>query len=385
MKKNIAIVTSTRAEFGILKPLIMGLKKHGSFKTDLIVTGSHLSTLFGKTETEITASEIEIDTRIDILSGVEQDSLYTSLVSANTLKLFSLHFSKKKYDSIIILGDRFEILAVAQAAFLLQIPIIHLHGGELTLGSMDDSIRHAITKLSSLHFTSTEVYKKRVIQLGEQPGSVFCSGAPGLDTLENKALSKEQLEKDLQIDLSKSTCLCTFHPVTNSADSGLGELKAFTSALLASPFDSIIFTMPNIDPGNLEMRSHLIQLQAQNPIRIKTFESLGHLKYTSLMKYSNVVAGNSSSGLLEAPFFKRPVVNIGSRQGGRVFDPRLVLNSEPNERSIKSALEDQLKLSMTTPLPSSSLYGDGTATKRILKTLEQVNFKLLTPKKFYDL
>lgn len=380
-----AVITSTRAEFGILKPLIQALKSHPSFQADLIVTASHLHEDSGKTENEILEAGLTIDHRIKVFDSVPKTNTDMGAVAAKSLDAFNSHFSKYTYDFIVLLGDRFEILSIAQAAFFQKIPVVHLHGGELTLGSMDDSIRHAITKLSSLHFTSSKIYKARVEQLGEQPSSVFACGAPGLDSSNSDSLlNKKELEEALTIDLSKTTALCTFHPVTNLADNGLESLNNFLQGLLKSNVESILFTMPNIDPGNLEMRTVILAAKEKYPDRIKTFESLGHQKYTSLIKHTNLVAGNSSSGLLEAPFFAKPVVNIGSRQEGRVFDKNHVLNVEDNVDKISEALNIQLALDLSNKLIPSLVYGDGTATGKILASLLKADFTKLTPKRFYD-
>jgi len=383
MKKKIAFVTSSRAEFGILKPLIKACKKSTSFEAKLIVTGTHLSSFFGKTEDEILNSGLTIDFKIPIIETAASSNSDAAFIAAKAMKGFTEIFEKNKFDGLVILGDRFEILSIAVTAFLMRIPIVHLHGGEKTSGSLDDSTRHAITKLSSLHFTSTEAYRKRVIQLGEKPDKVFNVGALGLDGSQSgDFLNSNELEEDLNLTLNSKTAVCTFHPITVAGDNGLSELENLIEGLEASSLEAIIFTLPNMDPGNLEFRKAILNYSETSSKSIHCFESLGHKNYISLLKVVELVVGNSSSGLIEAPFFSRKVLNIGSRQEGRLSDPKFVKNIAADAKQIQNAINQSLKAPiLKTP---SLLHGDGNTTDKILKTLAKTDFSKLLKKDFYD-
>lgn len=337
MKKTISILTATRAEYGLLKPIITKLNYSKHLDIRLVVTGAHLSPEFGLTYKEIENDGFNIDKKIEILlssdtpSGISK-SMGLAMVS------FADYFMSIKPDLLVVLGDRYETLAVALTAMNQRIPIAHLYGGETTEGAIDESIRHALSKLSYLHFTSTEAYRKRVIQLGEAPERVFNVGAVGIENiLHEKLLSKEQLESDLKRSLNKPYALVTFHPVTlegNSAENQVLELLEVCKNYSNIEF---IFTKANADADGRIINHHIDQY-AQKLDHISAYTSLGMVKYLSLMRDASMVIGNSSSGILEAPSFGIPTINIGDRQKGRI-QSESVINCPPTKEAILNALE----------------------------------------------
>ncbi len=310
-KKKIIVVTATRAEYGLLKPIIKKLKQSEYFQVEPAATGMHLSSEFGSTYREIEEDGIQIDNNIEILLSSD-----TPVAMSKTMGLalisFSEYFDKSKPDAIMVLGDRYETLAVCCAAMNGRILIFHLHGGETTEGAIDEAIRHAITKMSFLHFTSTETYRKRVIQMGEDPDRVFNVEAVGVENvLHEELLSKNELEKLLQLNLSRSYAVVTFHPVTLENDSVEAQLLDEHSEYL------YICTKANADAGGRKINQMLDDYAAQRE-NIAVYESLGMKRYLSAVKYAAMVIGNSSSGIIEVPSFRIPTINIGDRQKGRI-------------------------------------------------------------------
>ena len=290
-------------------------------------------------------------------------------------------------DIMVVLGDRFEIFSAVAAAMIARIPVGHIHGGEATEGLIDEPIRHSITKMSHIHFPATEEYRNRIIQLGEQPERVFCTGTPGLDNIMSlDLLSKEEFEKSIEFDLEDSpTALLTFHPVTldfSSAEEQFGEVLA---ALSARPEMKVIFTMPNSDTDGrviIKMINHFV---AKNPKRYKAFVSLGQLRYLSALKHVDLVIGNSSSGLIEAPSFKIPTINIGDRQKGRI-KASSVINCEPTESSITQALNKAFDNDFRASLRAlKNPYGEAGASEKIKDILCEFDLENIIKKKFYDL
>jgi len=369
MKKKIWIVTGSRAEYGLLKPLIKRIKNAGRYKLEILVTGQHLATPYGLTFKEIEKDGFRISKKIKMLWPGDSELSIARSVGSGIAKFGEL-FSKEHPDLLIVLGDRFEIFAAATAAFIFKIPIAHLHGGEITSASMDDTFRHAITKMSILHFVSNPEYKKRVVQLGEQSQRVFSVGAIGIDSIKKaKLLSKFELQKELGFKFGEKNILVTFHPATLETDTVSSQFKELLAALDNFKNSKIIFTHPNSDVGSLEISRMIDDYVKRNSHKAKAFVSLGTVRYFSLIKSVDVVLGNSSSGIIEVPSFKKPTVNIGDRQKGRIMASS-VINCKPNRSSIYGALrkalsEDFKKLSRKTKNP----YGDGKTTERIIRII----------------
>lgn len=337
MKKNICVLTATRAEYGLLKNIILRLQEEPAFQVNVVVTGMHLDKAFGETYREIENDGIAIAAKIPILSE-NGGAVGMSETMAHALISFGHFFSENRQDMLIVLGDRYETMAVCIAAMNEQIPIAHIHGGEVTEGAIDDAIRHSISKMSFLHFTSMEAYRKRVIQLGEQPDRVFCVGAPGIENIRSqKLLDKAELEESIAFHLGEKYCLVTFHPVTLETGDGIGQIGELLRALDEMTEYRYLITKANADAGGREINRCLEEFAAAGRERVYLTESLGMIRYLSAMKYCSMVIGNSSSGILEAPAMGVPTVNIGNRQRGRIQAASIV-NCEPVTSDIKAAM-----------------------------------------------
>lgn len=316
-RRKICAVTTSRADFGLLCGLLKAIRADSALRLQVIASGSHLSPRFGRTWRDIEAEGIKIDWKINLrMTG---DSSLANLKSIGVgLKGFAEAFTELKPGILVLLGDRFELLAPAISALMLRIPIAHIHGGELSEGVIDDSVRHAITKLASLHFAATEPYRRRIIQLGESPNRVFNFGAPGLDQVyASDVLTRPQLEQELEFSLRKPIALVTYHPVTQDAGSAEFQVRCLVNAIKASGLNAV-FTMANADSQGSLINARLQSACAQNPGRFLWIPHLGHRRYLSCLKHFALMVGNSSSGLTEAPSFRLPVVNIGDRQRGRI-------------------------------------------------------------------
>ena len=383
-KKKLCFVTGTRAEYGLLKRLMWQIKVSDEFDLFLLVTGSHLSELFGHTCSEIERDGFFINGKIDI--DVEQDTSQGFVTStALALQGFGRFYSDINPDLIVLLGDRYELLGAAISAMFYRIPIAHIHGGEITSGAMDDAIRHAITKFSHLHFVATEEYKRRVIQLGESPKHVFNVGGLGVDAINNlKLLTKYQIERQLGIIFWKKNLLVTFHPVTLENNTSLDQMRELLHALSLRKETLLIFTMPNADIGNSELIS-LIKDYVEINSNAYLFSSLGQLMYLSCLAQVDGVIGNSSSGLLEAPSFKKAAVNIGTRQEGRI-KAKSVIDCEPKSNKINAAINKIYSLDFQETLISTkNPYGEGGAVEKIIDHLKAVSLDGISKKYFYDL
>lgn len=341
MKKKIWVITGSRAEYGLLKPLIEIIKKEGRFKLEIIATGQHLARKFGLTFREIEKDGFKVSKKIKMLSaGDSQCSIAQSVASG--ISEFGKVLSLDRPDLLIILGDRFEIFAAAVAAFIFKVPIAHLHGGELTYASMDDAFRHAITKMSMLHFVATSEYENRVVQLGEEAQRVFNVGAIGIDNIKNmKLLSHSELQRQLRFKFGKRNLLVTFHPATLENRASAFQFKELLLALDNFKDAKVIFTRPNADVDSLAIARMIDHYVKQNRDRARAFTSLGTLKYLSLIKNVDAVVGNSSSGIIEVPSFGKPTINIGDRQKGRVM-AKSVINSLPQRKRISAAIKKAL-------------------------------------------
>ena len=382
--KKVAIVTGTRAEYGLLKPLIKAVSDDCELKLLLIATGMHLSEVFGYTYKEIEADGFIIDRKVeDYLHG---DSALAITKALGTGMIgFSKVFDELDPDLIIVLGDRSEILAAVTAAMIIGIPIAHLHGGESTEGAYDESIRHAITKMSYLHFTSTELYRKRVIQLGESPKRVFNVGAIGVDSIEKKKLlSLVEFEKSINFKLKKHSIIITFHPVTLEKSTAKKHFSELLKAVDKLENTSLIFTKPNSDKDGQIIIKMIDEYVASNSEKAISFISMGQLRYLSALKHIDVVVGNSSSGIYEAPIFHKPSINIGDRQKGR-FMPSSVINCKPLLRNIDEAFKQAFSKEFNISIKSQkSMFGDGKATQQIIETIKTYKIEGIK-KKFYDL
>ncbi|MBY7915584.1 UDP-N-acetylglucosamine 2-epimerase (hydrolyzing) [Vibrio fluvialis] len=381
--KKVAVFTGTRAEYGLLFWLLKDIQSDPNLTLQLLVSGMHLSPEFGDTHKQIEKDGFNIDEKIEIL--LSSDSAVGTAKSIGLGVIgFSDALSRLAPDALIILGDRFEALAAAQTAMILRIPIIHLHGGEITEGAYDDSIRHAITKLSYLHGTSTDEYRNRVIQLGESPERVRNIGAIGLDHL-NRAyfMTAHELSESLNFDLTKPFFVVTYHPVTLGEEPPEESFKAILDALDEYPDYQVILTYPNADDGGRCIIPLLEAYAASQPQRVLAIPSLGQVRYLSAVKNATAVIGNSSSGIIEVPAFDVPTVNIGSRQKGRLA-AKSVLNAEPSVQSISSAikhavLRDYKRKDEVVVNP----YGQGNASEKVINMIKDMKFNPC--KKFFDI
>lgn len=387
-KKHIAIATSTRADYGILKPLIERLKQEEAFETGLLVTGMHLCESFGMTVQEIERDGNPISVRIPILENGDS-AQNVSDTMANTLRGFAEYFSVNRPDLLIVLGDRYEIMAVCIAAVNEGIPIAHLHGGETTEGAIDECVRHAITKMSYLHFTATEKYRERVIQLGETPERVFAVGALGVENICRLELMQEnELRYELGLtDLPYVSV--TFHPVTmeqGQAGKQLRELLAAMDEFTGKYAVQYVVTKANADAGGRGI-NRILEEYAATRENVHLYTSLGMYRYLSSLKYCAFVLGNSSSGIIEAPSFGVPTVNIGDRQRGRI-QAESVLNCKPEKKEILSAMDRAMSIEWQEHCKKiENPYGKGDTSERIVEVLKDflLNEKIALKKSFYDI
>lgn len=383
--KKICVLTATRAEYGLLKPIIKKLKKVPEFDVRVAVTGAHLSPEFGLTYQEIEQDGIKIDEKIEILLSADTPGAISKSMGLAMIG-FADYFKRVEPDMLVVLGDRYETLAVCCSAMNQRIPIAHLYGGETTEGAVDECIRHAITKLSYLHFTSTEIYRNRVIQLGEEPSRVFTVGAIGIENIKNeKLLTKNELERELDFKLDKPYGLITFHPVTLESDNAAKQFRGLLDACEKFENMNFIFTKANADEEG-RIINNLIDEYVKIHENAAGFDSLGLTRYLSAMKYCNMVIGNSSSGLIEAPSFGVPTVNIGDRQKSRLQSDSVI-----NCPSISKKIVEAITVALTDEYVQKAKktvnpYGDGYTSDKIIKRIEETLLisKIDLKKKFYD-
>ena len=381
--RKIAVFTGTRAEYGLMYWLMKDIQSDPELRLQLIVSGMHLSPEFGLTWQQIEKDGFSIDEKIEIL--LSSDSAVGTAKSMGLGVLgFSDALSRLKPDVLIILGDRFEALAAAQTAMILRIPVLHLHGGEITEGAYDDAIRHAITKLSYLHGTSTEEYRNRVIQLGEDPKRVENVGAIGLDHLKRGSfMSVKELSVSLNFPLAQPYFLVTYHPVTLGNEPPASSFTALLNALDEFADHQVILTYPNADDGGRQIIPLLEEYARKHPGRVVAIPSLGQVRYLSAVKYAAAVIGNSSSGIIEVPAFDVPTVNIGERQKGRLA-AKSVLNCLAEKSSIVSSIQQAISRSYkTADEVISNPYGQGNSSVRIINMIKSMQF--VPSKTFYDL
>lgn len=384
MKQKICVISGSRAEYGLYRPLLQKIKTDKKYILQIIATGNHFSPLYGNTYKEIIKDGFSIDAKVPLKSK-ENDAAEITGITGDAVKGLGKALKKLQPDLVVLLGDRFEMLAAAVAAHLLLIPAAHIHGGEITEGSLDDAMRHAITKLSALHFTSTEVYRKRVIQMGEEPSRVFNVGSLGVENaLTLKLLTKQQLESALKISIKKPVAVITFHPATNEKISSALQLKSLLSALDRFPGMQCIITYPNADSGGMAIIK-AIEKYAANQQNVHIYKSLGALNYLSLLNYADIVIGNSSSGIIEVPSFGIPTINIGDRQKSRMAASS-VIHTKPIEGDIYKSIAKALKPAFRQRCRMCvNPYDKGSASKNMLSALNKIkNFRTID-KKFYDL
>lgn len=380
---KICVVTTTRADYGILTPLLSRLSLDKDFDLSIVVGGTHLSDRFGHTVDIVKNDNYGKIIVLDYLSD-KTTSKGVCESAGNALKKFSDVLSENDFDAVIILGDRYEMLAISEAAFIHRVPIVHIHGGEVTEGALDDNIRHAITKLSSLHFVAAEEYRNRVIQMGESPECVYNVGALGIEVINSMSLiPKNVLLEELGISKDASIILMTYHPETNKDISPLVEIKIVMDAICdLSQFDFII-TKSNADEGGNEINEYLEEC-AKNKPQIHLFDSLGSLRYLSVMKYANIVLGNSSSGIIEAPSMETPTINIGDRQKGRLR-AKSVFDVELDSKKIKKAIENVMSIKKES-IDFINPYGGGETSLMICELIKKhININDLRKRTFYDL
>ena len=385
MNRRICVVTGSRAEFGLLRRLMHEINNHPKLVLEVIVTGMHLSPEFGSTYREIEAEGIKISVRVEMLLSADTD---TSIVKSIGVGLmgFADAYERLQPDLVVLLGDRFEIFAAASAAMIFGIPIAHLHGGETTEGSFDEAIRHSITKMAHLHFVATEEYQNRVIQLGEQPDRVFNVGPMCVDAINStKLMSREELELSLDISFGEKSLLITFHPTTiEGSTNSIAQTRELISALSDLEDTTLLLNTPNADSGGREMEILLRQFAEQHP-RAKVFRSLGQLRFFSCLAQVDGVVGNSSSGLIEAPFFKIGTVNIGDRQKGRLKSAG-VIDCAPHCEAILEAIKVLYSPDFQATLAiTQNTNGIGGNINRVVEVISEFPLTNICKKEFYNL
>ncbi len=382
--RKICVVTGTRAEYGLLRWVMQGIKDSELLELQLIVTGMHLSPEFGLTVQDIEADGFRIDRKVEMLLSSDTPVGITKSMGVAMIG-FADALNQLQPDLCLVLGDRYEIFVAAASSMIARIPIAHLHGGESTEGCIDESIRHSITKMAHFHFVAAEDYRKRVIQLGEQPENVYQVGGLGIDNiLRLKLLSRSQLEDELNFKLVKRNLLITFHPVTLEQSTSADQMKELLIALEKLDDVGLIFTMPNADTDGRILLQQINDFCELNPLAC-AHTSLGQLRYLSCIKHVDGVIGNSSSGLAEVPSFCKGTVNIGDRQRGRLCAPS-VINCSADNVSITESIHHLFSPSFLALLPEvKNPYGNGGASELIVKTLEQSSFCNLLKKPFFDL
>ena len=381
------MVTGTRAEYGLMSRLIRMINVSDKTLLQLIATNMHLSPRYGNTYQEIEADGIKIDKKVPIIDENAEDNAVETLSSmSRALKGFAEAYAELKPDLILVLGDRYEILAAATAAMIERIPIAHIHGGEITEGAYDDAIRHSITKMSHLHFPSTEDYRRRIIQLGEQPERVFYVGSLGVENIKKLPLmTKEEIETELEFKIDDKTILVTYHPVTLGIRTVKDDIDDFIAALQERKDLRVIFTMPNSDTGGQFIVDAINEFVLRNADRSKAFKSLGALRYLSVMKQVAAVVGNSSSGLLEVPSFGIPTLNIGDRQKGRTA-AESVYNCAPDKDSVLEGLNKVLSRAFRElAFVVCNPYEKANTAEEIFKVISTYPLEELKQKHFYDL
>lgn len=382
--RKVCIVTGTRAEYGLLYWLMREVQDDPNLELQIVATGMHLSPEFGLTYQDIEADGFEIDEKVEMLLSSDTPVGVAKSIGVGTIG-FAEAFDRLAPDVVVVLGDRFEVLSATQAALVARFPVAHIHGGETTEGVVDETIRHSVTKMAYLHFVATDTFRQRVIQLGEQPDRVFNVGAPGLDYLRRLDLmGREELEEYLDFELGDPTLLVTYHPTTLQEVSPEESISKLLEALGNFPEACFIFTKANADAGGRIINRRISDFVEEQGDRARLYDSLGQRRYLSVLHHADVVIGNSSSGVIEAPAIPVPTVNIGTRQKGR---PRAksVIDCEESSPRIAQSIQEALSSKFRSQLDDvQSPYGDGAASPRICKQLRTLSLNSVT-KSFYDL
>ncbi len=377
-------MTGSRADYGLLKRLMKLIDSDPEMKLQIIVTGSHLSSKHGLTYKEIEEDGFQIGFKVDIIENII-DAQSTGRAMSKAQNEITKILIEIKPDLMVVLGDRYEILSAVISALLSGVPVAHIHGGEVTTGAFDDAIRNAITKMSHLHFTATEISKNRVIQMGEIPANTFNFGGLGVDALQSfNFLSQEKVEKNLDKKFGKKNLLVTYHPETISKKSASEQIQILLDALSLKKDINLIFTGVNADPGSDEISRAICQFVQSNS-NAKYFPSLGQRLYLSTLHYCDGVVGNSSSGILEVPTLKKATINIGNRQLGREM-AESVINCELDSGSIAKSIDEIYSENFKVVLSKvSNPYGRGGASLKILEEIKKSDLSSLFAKSFHDL
>ena len=385
--KRIGIMTGTRAEYGLLKPLMQEINKDNDLELYLIVSGMHLSPEFGMTYQEIEEDSFEINAKVEMLLSSDSPAGISKSIGLGVIG-FADEFQRADLDMLILLGDRYEALSAAICAMVMRIPIAHLHGGELTEGAIDEGIRHSITKMSYLHFTSTEQYRNRVIQLGENPERVFYVGALGVENIKKiNLMTKEELERSIHFEIDENTVVVTYHPVTLENNTVEEQFLNLLKVLDRNPKIRMIFTKANADTNGRIVNELIDKYAAQNSERACAFMSLGQKRYLSALKYCRIVIGNSSSGIIEAPSFGKPIINIGDRQKGRICADS-VINCGYTQQEIQQAMETALTEEFENKARNCrNPYEKENTAANIISVIKDylLNDKIKLKKGFYDI
>lgn len=385
--KRIGIMTGTRAEYGLLKSLMQEINKDNDLELYLIVSGMHLSPEFGMTYKEIEEDGFEINAKVEMLLSSDSPAGISKSIGLGVIG-FADEFQRADLDMLILLGDRYEALSAAICALVMRIPIAHLHGGELTEGAIDEGIRHSITKMSYLHFTSTEQYRNRVIQLGENPERVFYVGALGVENIKKiNLMTKEELEKSIHFEIDENTVVVTYHPVTLENNTVEEQFLNLLEVLDRNPKIRMIFTKANADTNGRIVNELIDKYAAQNSERACAFVSLGQKRYLSALKYCRIVIGNSSSGIIEAPSFGKPIINIGDRQKGRICADS-VINCGYTQQEIQQAMETALTKEFENKASNCrNPYEKENTAANIISVIKDylLNDKIKLKKGFYDI
>jgi len=386
--RTVCVVTTSRADYGLLRWLIEEIQQDSNLRLQIIAAGMHLSPEFGLTYRQIEEDGFEIDRKIDLLLSADSEAGVAKSIGLGLIS-FSDALNELRPDFLVLLGDRFELLSAAVAALMLRIPLAHIHGGETSEGAMDEAVRHAITKMASIHFPATEAYRKRIIQMGENPEHVFNHGAPGLDYIyREKLLSKPELEEHMQFELTGSVAIVTYHPVTLGTTSAISQIGNVLEAIDSSGINSV-FTKANADAHGREINQEIARFCNANPRRYRFFDNLGQKVYLSCLRHLNLMIGNSSSGLTEAPSFRLPVVNIGERQRGRIKAENIIdvsYDVDAIRAGIVKAVSPNFRKSLMGLKNPYDRYEDGKVSFRIKETLKNTKiFKELLQKRFFDI
>lgn len=384
-RRKICVVTGSRAEYGLLYWLMRGIRDCTELELQVVATGMHLAPEFGLTYKVIEEDGFHIDAKVEMLLSSDSAAGITKSVGLGMLGFADL-WPRLQPDVVVVLGDRFEILAAATAAMFARLPIAHIHGGETTEGAVDESIRHALSKMAQLHFVAAADYRRRLIQMGEQPERVFLVGGLGIDNIQRlPLLSRDELERALDFALGPKNLLVTFHPATLDESTAGAQVRELLNALAELRDTHFVFTMPNADAEGRAIYTLLEHFVATRLGNARLFKSLGQLRYLSCMQQCDGVIGNSSSALIEAPSLCKGSINIGDRQKGRLRASS-VIDCEPSAEAIRAALQRLYSVDFQRDLPRTiNPYGTGGASGKIVETLRSVPLSRIIVKKFYDL